>query len=273
MICWMRYSAASVSASNTMNRYIDSHAHIFSEEYREDFDEMLGRAADAGVHRIMIVTTEAEEARQALAFAQRDPYRFQVAYGIHPEDVRKASEERLAEMEEIVSLPGISAVGEIGLDYHWEKDMKEEQKELFARQIDIAVKLNKPILVHSRDAIQDTYDIMKAHPSRGLLHCFPGSAEMGLEFTKLGYYIALGGAATFKNARHALEVCAAIDPQYLLSETDCPYMAPVPKRGKRNEPSYIPYIVEVLAKTRQISTDEMAAVIDANYSRFLGETE
>ncbi|MBQ6221956.1 MAG: TatD family hydrolase [Solobacterium sp.] len=252
--------------------FIDSHAHIFSEEFREDFTDVLQRAEEKQVHRIMIVTTQPDEARQAMAFAAQDPYRFQVAYGIHPEDISRVNEEMIREMEEIVSDPGITAVGEIGLDYHWEPEYKNEQKELFIRQIEIARKVSKPILVHCRDAIQDTFDIMKEHRIPGLMHCFPGSAEMGIEFTKLGYYIALGGAATFKNARHALEVCRAIDPKYLLTETDCPYMAPVPMRGKRNEPSYIPYIVDVLARERGISAQEMAEIIDQNYSRFLGET-
>lgn len=256
----------------TMN-FIDSHAHIFSEEFAEDFDEVCERARAAGVHRIMIITTEPREARRAIDFAQKDPYRYQVAYGIHPEYIRDFNEDVFQEFVELVSLPEITAVGEIGLDYHWEKEYKEEQKELFARQIEVARTLNKPILVHSRDAIQDTYDVMKAHPSRGLLHCFPGSAEMGIAFTKLGYYIALGGAATFKNARHSLEVCKAIDEKYLLSETDCPYMAPVPMRGHRNEPSYIPYIVERLAEEKGMTVEELAHIIDENYARFLGEND
>lgn len=253
--------------------YIDSHAHIFSEEFKEDFLDVCKRAKETNVHRIMIITTQAEEACRAISFAKEDPYRYQVAYGIHPEDIRTCTEERIQEMEEIVSLPEISAVGEIGLDYHWEKEMKDEQIELFIRQIEIARKVNKPILVHSRDAIQDTYDVMKEHLWKGVMHCFPGSAEMGIEFTKLGYYIALGGAATFKNARHSLEVAQTIDERYLLTETDCPYMSPEPKRGRRNEPCNIPYIVDVLAKTRKESVEHLSQVIDENYARLLGESE
>ena len=267
----MKFSADSAWVNSMTEVFIDSHAHILSEEFAEDFDQVLERASNAGVGRIMIVTTRAEEALRAIPYVQRDPYRFQAAYGIHPEDVDKGTEENLRVLEEIVSHPAISAIGEIGLDYHWEKDKKEQQKELFVKQIKIARKVGKPILVHSRDAIQDTFDIMKANPCRGLLHCFPGSAEMAAEFIKLGYYIALGGAATFKNARHALEVCAAMDIHYLLSETDCPYMAPVPVRGTRNEPANIPYIVKVLAETRNLSVTEMAAQIAENYARFLGE--
>ncbi len=252
-----------------IKNYIDTHAHIFSSEFKEDFDDVVSRAKEAGVYRIMIITTEENEALEAIEFAKGDPMHYQVAYGIHPEFIHDVTEEKMHKLEEIIAMPEISAVGEIGMDLHYESESREAQKELFISQIELAKKYNKPILVHSRDAMQDTYDIMKAHHTRGLLHCFSGSAEMAIEFTKLGYYIALGGAATFKNARHALEVCKAIDSSYLLSETDCPYMAPVPLRGTRNEPCNIPYIVEVLAKTRGISTEEMADIIDENYKRFL----
>ena len=166
--------------------------------------------------------------------------------------------------------PGVTCIGEIGLDYYWEKDpeIRALQREFFIRQIELAKKLNKPFLVHSRDAIQDTYDIMKEHHGHGLMHCFAGTKEMAREFVKLGYYIALGGALTFKNARHSVEVCADIDENYLLTETDCPYMAPVPYRGKRNEPSYIPYIVRKIAELRQMPEEALAAVIAENWQRF-----
>ena len=254
-------------------RYLDSHAHIFSEEFQDDFDAVLQRAKDAQVERMVIITTQPEEARKAMAFAADNPKYFQVAYGIHPEDIRTVTADSLKEMAEIAADPRLSFVGEIGLDYHWEKEMAEAQKELFIRQIEIARQVNKPIMVHSRDAHQDTFDILKEHHVPGVLHCFSGSAELAKEYVKLGYYIALGGAVTFKNARHAKEVCAAIDPAYLLSETDCPYMAPEPVRGTRNEPANIPHIVRVMAQVRQVSEEEMAEQIWQNGQRFLGVTE
>ena len=162
-------------------------------------------------------------------------------------------------------------IGEIGLEYHWVKDeeMRKKQKELFIRQIELAKKLHKPIAVHSRDAIQDTYDIMKEHQCPGLLHCFSGTKEMAKEFNKLGYYIALGGALTFKNARHAVEVAQSVDESFLLTETDCPYMAPEPVRGTRNEPSNIPYITKKMAEVRNVSVEYMASVIMDNWERYL----
>jgi len=228
------------------------------------------------VDQIMIITLSHDETMKAVEFAKKDPERFQVAAGIFPEDVKDLTDEMWEEFKETVKDPMISCVGEIGLDYYWEKDpeVRALQREVFIRQIELAKEIGKPILVHSRDAMQDTFDIMKAHHTRGLLHCFSGTKEMAKEFTKLGYYIALGGALTFKNARHSVEVCETIDEKYLLSETDCPYMAPTPFRGKRNEPSYIPLIVKKMAEVRGVSEEYMAEVIHANWHRFLsGENQ
>ena len=251
--------------------FTDTHAHIFAPEFREDFEDVLKRAEEAHVDRIMIITLSAEETKEALAFAAQDPARYQVAAGIFPEDVRDKTEQDWEEFRKAAEDPGITCIGEIGLDYYWEKDpeVRAKQREWFIRQIRLANDLGKPFLVHSRDAIQDTFDIMKANRGRGLMHCYAGTKEMAREFTKLGYYIALGGALTFKNARHSVEVCADIDPQYLLSETDCPYMAPVPKRGTRNEPCNIPLIVGKMAEVRGVSIEEMAAQIEENWTRFL----
>ena len=253
--------------------YVDTHAHIFAEQYADDFEEMLKRCEEAGVDQIMIITLSHDETMKAIEFAKKDPERYQVAAGIFPEDVSDLTDEMWEEFKETVKDPMISCVGEIGLDYYWEKDpdVRALQREVFIRQIELAKEINKPILVHSRDAMQDTFDIMKAHHTKGLLHCFSGTKEMAKEFTKLGYYIALGGALTFKNARHSVEVCSTIDERYLLTETDCPYMAPTPYRGKRNEPSYIPLIVRKMAEVRGVDEAYMADVIHDNWHRFLHE--
>ncbi|NCB32968.1 MAG: TatD family deoxyribonuclease [Erysipelotrichia bacterium] len=253
-----------------MTGYIDSHAHLFSEEFQDDFDAVIQRAKNSDVNRIMIMCTRMDEARRAMAFAAEDPKRYQVAVGIFPDDVDHA-EEWYPEFEELIQNPGIAAVGEIGLDYHWVQDKKKEQQELFARQIESAKKVHKPILVHARDAMQDCFDIMKQHQAKGLMHCYSGSAEMAAEFTKMHIYISLGGVITFKNARRAREVCAAIDSSFLLSETDCPYMAPEPFRGTKNEPCRIPLIVAKMAEIRGIPEEDMKQMIYENYDRFLKE--
>lgn len=251
-----------------MDCYIDSHAHILAEEFRPDLDAVLERAAQAGVGRMMIMCTGEQEAEQAVRLAEKDPFRFSCAYGIHPEDARDG-EKRWEDFCRIIRDPRITCVGEIGLDYYWNKDNREQQKELFIRQIEEARAVGKPILVHSRDAMKDTYDIMKEHRIPGVMHCFSGSAEMAAEFTKLGYWLAFGGAITFKNARHAKEAAAAVDRRWLLSETDCPYMSPEPLRGRRNEPANIPHIVKVIAACAGLEEEEMKQQIARNYERFL----
>lgn len=250
--------------------YLDSHAHLMSDEFKDDLDEVIHRSEEAHVLRTMIITLSKEEALRAIAFQKKHP-EYVIATGIFPEDADKITEEDWNAFVEIASMDEIAVIGEIGLEYHWVKDetLRAKQRELFIRQIELANTLHKPIAIHSREAIQDTFDIMKAHQCHGLLHCFPGTKEMAREFTKLGYYIALGGALTFKNARHSVEVCETIDEKYLLTETDSPYMAPVPVRGTRNEPSNIPYITKKMAEVRGVSVEHMANVIIENWERYL----
>lgn len=251
--------------------YLDSHAHLMGEEFKEDLQAVVQRGKDAGVDHIMIITLKKEEALSAIEFVKNNPGNYVIATGIFPEDAEKITEQDWNDFVEIASRKEISVIGEIGLEYHWIKDeeVRKKQRELFIRQIELAKKLHKPIAVHSRDAIQDTFDIMKEHQCPGLLHCFSGTKEMAREFNKLGYYIALGGALTFKNARHAVEVAESIDEKYLLTETDCPYMAPVPVRGTRNEPSNIPYITQKMAEVRNVSLEHMTSVIMENWERYL----
>ena len=272
MICWMKYSAGSVWGNRMSEiHYLDSHAHLFSEDFKEDFEEMIQRAREKNVVLLNIMCTSVEEADRAMAYAEKDPDHIKVSCAVFPTDVKELSQEEKKEFWRVMNDPRCTCVGEIGLDYYWEKDeaMRAKQKELFIEQIELANRLGKPICVHSRDAMQDTFDIMKQHHAHGLMHSFSGSAEMGREFTKLGYYLSLGGPVTFKNARHAREVVSSMDVQYLLSETDSPYMAPEPVRGTRNEPSNIPYIVAKMAECRNMETDVLAKQIEENWMRFL----
>ena len=266
----MKYSAGFVWENRNMDYYIDSHAHIVSGEFEDDLEELLQRAEEAGVKRIMIMCTRETEVEKAIQLVDSDSFRFACAYGIHPEDVRQASE-RWEAFLSIIKDPRITCVGEIGLDYYWAKELKQQQQDLFIRQIEAARNVKKPILVHSRDAIQDTYNIMKEHRIPGVMHCFSGSAEMAVEFTKLGYYLAFGGALTFKNSRHAKHAAAAVCEDFILSETDCPYMTPEPLRGTRNEPANILYIVNKIAEVRNTDEETMRETIARNYERFLFE--
>ena len=182
--------------------YLDSHAHLMSEDYSEDLEDVMQRCKEKHIDYIMIITLTKQEALRAIEFKKRDPEHITIATGIFPEDAEKISADDWNDFVEIASRDEISVIGEIGLEYHWikEEDARKKQRELFIRQIELAKTLHKPIAVHSRDAIQDTFDILKEHQVPGLLHCFPGTKEMAKEFTKLGYYIAFGGALTFKNA-------------------------------------------------------------------------
>lgn len=251
--------------------YLDSHAHLTDEAYENDIDEVIKRMDQANIQKVLIITLSHEELLKALPYVQKDPSRYQIATGLFPIDVAKVTEEVWKVFEQDAKRDEVSVIGEIGLDYYWEKDptMKDAQRNLFIKQINLAKALNKPIAVHSRDAMQDTFDIMKEHHHKGLLHCFPGTKEMAKEFTKLGYYIALGGALTFKNARHSVEVMETIDLNYILCETDCPYMSPEPVRGTRNEPSNIPYIVAKMASIRNLTIEQMQNILLANYNNFL----
>ena len=251
--------------------YLDSHCHLFDEAFESDFEGVIARANEKGVTLLNIMCTSWSEAEKAMAYARQDREHIKVSCGIFPTDVNELSEADKAEFYRVMKDPECTCIGEIGLDYYWEKNeaMRAKQRELFIEQIALANELQKPICVHSRDAMQDTFDIMKEHRTHGLMHSFSGSAEMGREFIRLGYYLSLGGPVTFKNARHAREVVASMDLNYLLSETDSPYMAPEPVRGTRNEPSNIPYIVAKMAECRNMETEAIAAQIESNWHRFL----
>jgi len=248
--------------------YLDSHAHLMSEEYNEDIDEVIQQCIDKHIDLIMLITLKKEETIKAIEYKKKYPNLFKVAAGIFPEDI---DERNWDDFEEMARKEEVDVIGEIGLDYYWVKDedKRATQREMFIKQIQLANELHKPYAVHSRDAIQDTFDIMKKYGGRGLLHCYSGTKEMAKEFTKLGFYIALGGALTFKNARHSVEVASTIDAKWLLTETDCPYMAPVPVRGTRNVPTNIPYITQKMAEVRNISEKEMADTIMQNWYRYL----
>ena len=246
--------------------WIDSHCHIIDEAFNDDFDEIIKRIEENNIERCMIVCCYDHEYDKAIALAKKDS-RFDVAVGIHPSDVKKLNDDIWNKFIEYSNNPYVKAIGEIGLDYYWDKDNKDDQKDIFIKQIEIANKLNKPILVHSRDAMQDTFDIMKKYPAKGVMHCYSGSREMAKEFMKLGYYLSLGGPVTYKNANEPKEVAKIIDDDKILIETDCPYLTPVPFRGKRNEPSYVVYTGKYISELRNVDEDVFKDQLVNNYDR------
>ena len=186
------------------------------------------------------------------------------AVGFHPEEIHKVNENYLTEIKELSRHKKCVAIGEIGLDYYWVKDNKEEQKRIFTEQIILANELNLPVIIHSRDAHNDTLEILKKYKPTGVLHCFSGSVEVMKEVLKLGMYIGLGGAVTFKNARVPLEVAESLPLDRLLLETDCPYMSPVPMRGKRNQSTYISFVTEKIAEVKNLTKEEVLATANNN---------
>ena len=244
---------------------IDTHSHLFAEEFKDDLDLCVKRCKDNNINKVMIVgfSKSTNDLAQKLA---KDYDIFYPTAGIHPDEASIDYLEKLNYLDEFVKNHKIYAIGECGLDYHWVSDNKEIQKAIFIHQIELSIKLGLPIIVHMRDATKDTYDILKEYKGKvfGVMHCYSGSLEMAYEFIKLGFYISLGGPVTFKNAKEPKEVAKNIPIDKLLIETDCPYLAPSPFRGKRNESSYVKYVAEEIANLRGMSVLELDEITTKN---------
>lgn len=248
--------------------WTDTHAHLAEAEFDNDIQEVIARAKAADVKRIILIGCQLEGAQRALRLAETDPL-FKVAVGFHPEDVLSLTEEDWKAMETMMRRPEVIAIGEIGLDFYWDKDPAHHaiQEAVFLRQIDLANALDKPILIHSRDSIQRTHDLLKEHPVKrtGIMHCYSGSVEMANAFIKLGYYISLAGPVTFKNAHVPVEVATRIDLDHLFIETDSPYLTPHPYRGKRNESAYVGLVGEKTAALKGLPVSQIQEKLEANY--------
>lgn len=241
--------------------YLDSHCHINDESYLDDLDTVLDRMLVNKVTKAMLVCVSLDDYKRSLSI-KKEGITFKKAIGVYPEYTNMSNDEFALYAK---LMEKCDAVGEIGLDYHWYKDTKEAQKELFIKQIRLANSLNKPVIVHAREALGDTYQILKENKCRGVLHCYSGSCELAMEFVKLGYYISLGGPLTFKNAKEPLEVAKNIPLDKLLIETDSPYLTPVPNRGKRNEPSNVVYVAKKIMELRGLDEDTFLSQINKNY--------
>ena len=243
---------------------VDTHCHIF-REYYDDIDDVIKRAIDNDVGMIIVNGFNMKSNKEVLQLIKK----YDIVYGalgIQPEELDDYSEENLNFIENHIMDDKVVAVGEIGLDYHYDID-KEKQKELFKRQLEIAEKYHKPVIVHSRECIQDTYNILKMFRINGIMHCYSGSVEMAKEFNKIGFLLGIGGISTFKNARKLIDVIKEIDLEYIVLETDSPYLAPVPFRGMKNEPAYIKVILEKICKIKSLSYKEAQRVTTSNVMR------
>lgn len=218
---------------------------------------MLGSLEESGICGVINCGADLDSSKHSLALAEKYGYIY-AACGVHPENIDNLPENYIEILTDMAKAEKCVAIGEIGLDYYWRKDNKEMQIQVFEEQVKLANELNLPIIVHDREAHEDTLKILKKHKPKGVVHCFSGSSEMAKEILKIGMYIGLGGALTFKNARKSVEVAEILPLDKLLLETDCPYMAPVPMRGKRNDSSYIPFVAEKIAEIK--STDAQSVL-------------
>lgn len=246
-----------------MDFIFDTHAHYNDKAFNEDRTKLLDSYTESGILGVINCGTDIEESKNSIALSKEYDFMY-CAVGFHPEEIHKANENYLNEIKELSKHKKCVAIGEIGLDYYWVKDNKEEQKRIFTEQVILANELNLPVIIHSRDAHNDTLEILKKYKPKGVLHCFSGSVEVMKEVLKLGMYIGLGGAVTFKNARVPLEVAKELPLERLLLETDCPYMSPVPMRGKRNQSTYISFVAEKIAEVKNLTKEEVLATANNN---------
>jgi TatD DNase family protein len=251
---------------------IDTHAHLNAIQYQEDLEEVIERAQSEGVEIIVVVGFDRETITRAIELA--DTYEFIYAtVGWHPVDAIDMTDEDLKWIEELCSHPKVVALGEMGLDYYWDKSPKDIQKEVFRKQIALAKKVKLPIIIHNREATADIIEILEeenASEVGGIMHCFTGSVEVAKQCIDMNFYISFGGPVTFKNAKKPKEVAAEIPLDRLLIETDCPYLTPHPFRGKRNEPSYVKYVAEQIAELKGVTFEEIAQKTSDNAKRFFG---
>ena len=243
---------------------VDTHCHIFGE-YFEDIDKVIERCLCHGVEMIIVNGTNRHDNEEVLKLVRK----YDIVYGalgIQPEEVNDYTEDNLKFIEDHIDDDKILAVGEIGLDYHYECD-KELQKELFKKQLDIAKRHNKPVIIHSRDCIMETYNILKETDVEGIMHCYSGSVEMAEKFVKIGFLLGIGGISTFKNASKILDVIKNISLEYIVLETDAPYLSPEPYRGKRNEPCNVTVILKKICEVKGIDYKVASDITTRNVFR------
>lgn len=250
-------------------KVIDTHAHYDDDAFDADRHELLKEMLGSTVDSIITIGCSLERSHTAVEIAEKYE-RVYAAVGIHPEDCYNLPENYIDILKELSKNPKVVAIGEIGLDYHYDGYKKKMQIDCFKKQLELASEINLPVVIHSREATQDTMEILKEYKPRGVMHCFSGSAETALEIINLGMMISFTGVLTFKNAKKAVEACRAIPIERLMLETDCPYMAPVPHRGERNNSSYVYHIAEKVAEIKNLSVKEVIEICNSNAISFFG---
>ena len=249
--------------------YFNTHTHLNSKELYSQRDIFIKHALDNNVDYNVVAGYDLPSSKYAVEIAQEYPFIY-ATVGISPNDCLETTDADLNEIEALLQNPCVVALGEIGLDYYWEDVPHDKQKDIFQKQIDIAKKHDKPIVIHARDAYEDTYRILKQAAHRGIMHCYSGSVEMAKRYIEIGFEISLAGPVTFKNARVPKEVATVIGIDHLMIETDCPYLAPHPFRGKLNEPANVVYIAQEIAKLKNMEIEDVARITTFNAKRMFG---
>lgn len=245
---------------------IDTHAHYDDEAFKEDRDELLRSLAGHGIEAVVNIGASIQTTKNTLGLMKQYPFVYG-AVGVHPSETAELNEQLMNWLKHVAAEPKVVAIGEIGLDYYWDEPEREIQKHWFVRQLDLARERKLPVVIHSRDAAQDTLDIMKAEHSEdigGVIHCFSYGVEMAREYLKMGFYLGIGGVVTFNNAKKLKEVVEYMPADRIVLETDCPYLSPVPNRGKRNSSLNLPYVVDMIAQLKGMTPDEVIAVTNRN---------
>ncbi len=239
---------------------VDSHCHVNDPKFDEDREAVLERALAAGVETMVVI--------DAPEFAESRPFLY-ATIGVHPHEASSATEETFARMRDLAQHPKVLAIGEIGLDYHYDFSPRDVQRRVFERQLEIAAEFGKPVVIHTREAWEDTMAQMPTLPHGGIMHCFTGTVEQASEALERGFHLGFGGVLTFPKAEELRAAARATPEDRLLVETDCPYLAPVPHRGKRNEPAFVVETARRLAEVRGTTLEAIAAVTTSNFQKLM----
>lgn len=246
-------------------QYFDSHAHYDDKRFREDREELLRELLPAsGVSHIINIGCDVKSSEQSIRLADRYDYIY-AAVGVHPHELYDMSSQTIAKLKKLSEHPKVVAIGEIGLDYYYDTHPRELQRFWFRQQLRLAEEVALPVVIHSREASQETFDIIQStQVRRGSIHCYSGSAQMAVDYVKMGFHIGVGGVVTFSNAKKLVETVEAVPIEHILIETDCPYLSPNPNRGKRNDSSNLKYVVEKIAEIKKMTPEAVAKITAEN---------
>lgn len=253
---------------------IDSHAHLDDNRFKRDRDKVIEDLEADGIDLVVNIGADLPTSKASVFLAENND-RIYASVGVHPHDAKTYDEDVEDQLLMLSKREKVVAIGEIGLDYHYDNSPRERQKEVFRKQLELAKKTKMPVVIHSRKADKDTMDILKEAKAKNpdlvcLIHCFSSSVEIMREYVKMGFFISLGGATTFKNAKTPKKVAQEVPIERLILETDSPYMTPEPNRGKRNEPKYVRLVAENIANLREMNVEDLIEITDRNTKRFYG---